>query len=264
MTMAGCFKLNPEFVEGGATTGEVGTTGETTVGTTDATGDSSDTGQPVVSRVDEGLQVLYVFDAEACENPGLVVGRTESTPNLVLRSPTCASCEPDGLRIAPEQMNERESCVDAGIDSLSVMMEPGAGFTIELWFSASTEKNGVMLGWGEAEFVLYTEPDHVADFQVDPGTLSCPVELGSSAGSQHLAVTYAEGMLRLYANEREDATDNDCAITVEQLDEFFIGPMSPNRRWDGTIQLLAIYDRALSFNEYAQNDDAGPWPPRTP
>jgi len=250
--MAGCFKLNPEFVEDGSTSEETGPTGQT--------GDPSDTGPPDVSRITEGLQVLYVFDDAACEMAGTVTAR--EGPDLRLEVPSCAQCGAEGLRVRLDYDPMVQMCDELGIEpSAPIEVGPGVGFTVELWVTTPTGDDGVVLDFG-TNLELHVDPGRFINLRHRTGDCSVALtERADGATAQHVAATYAEGTLRLYANE----SANQCmvSITPEDLDPLRIG-FDSSRRWDGAIELLAIYDRPLDYAEYAQNNSIGPWPPGSP
>ncbi|MCA9705295.1 MAG: LamG domain-containing protein [Myxococcales bacterium] len=244
--LTGCFKLNPEFVEdqGDGSGSSSGSPGSSTGA---STGETS-------TRVEDGLRVLFVFDAQACQ-PGRVEPVVGSE-DLLLGNAMCAECTDAGLHIS-----KIEGCDPTVASRNPVDLGSGEGFTLEAWVSMSADDIGQrMLLLGD-EFTLSAAPGRSVLFTYESASGgSTPMVTGTrpaDPGPWHFAVVHDGATTRLFIDDVQ--VGSPLAQDLPPLGtRSLVIAGDPVRDWTGTVHLLAVYDRALDIDEYLVNHAAGP------
>ncbi|MBL8329698.1 MAG: hypothetical protein JNJ71_12665 [Rubrivivax sp.] len=234
-------------------------------------------------RSTEGLHALHTFDVL---EQGIVrdAGNAAHPLDLLLEPPTAAAELRDGLSLSGAML---VSSAPASVWSEAVARSNA--FTIEAWIRPQQTAAGglrriltVSDGPGARNLVLGQTQDrlHVgvrttgaagqAAGQVDANASvrafsGGRLEVGQTA--QVVCTRAPDGMTRLYldgALVAERWIDGDCSAWDRSfrlaLGNEWGTPDGVDRSWHGTLQLAALYDRALSAEEIAAHLSLGPSP----
>ena len=221
-------------------------------------------------RVVDGLQSLYTF--EALVN-GVIPDRAGVGEGIDLRID-----KPLGVRFQAGRMGLDVPVViasDGPAKRLTQALRQAQQFALEVWITpAEGEQTGparivslsldrskrslsLVQEKGRYEFRLRTSTTS------DNGTPATPTPDGTAVHRPtHLVATRTpDGVVRLFLDGKEVATNtvagdmnrwpDDCRLVVGN-------EVSGDRPWRGEIALVALYARALSADEIAQNFAAGP------
>ncbi len=230
-----------------------------------------DDGPPPVTRVVEGLRVLYTFE----EGDGTVVHDVSGVGDpwdLTVESEAATSWMPDGgLSVNSPTVIASFGATSKVTDAVMSSNE----ITIEAWVKPANITQD-----GPARIVALSTDFHHRNFQLgqaadlydvrvrttettDNGNPSVSAPPGSvTADLTHVAYTReALGMDRIYINGvvvahrilGGDFSDWDDEYRLSLVNEL-IG----SRPWLGEFHLMAIYSRALTAAEIEQNLEAGP------
>lgn len=252
---------------GGTGTGGAGTGGAGTGGT--GGGVSVDGGPGPVT---EGLVALYTFE----EGQGTTVHDVSNVApalDLTIMDPAAVMWGQGKLVVAAPTLITSEVAATKVIDRCKMTNE----LTVEAWFQpANTTQEGPArivtnsFGTSNRNFQLGQEitvhrtrlrttlTDGNGLPSVD-GALDVKVEVVLT----HLVLTRdASGVRRLYVNAAETGTDpkpgGDFSTWEPSYKLMMANESDMSRSWLGELHRIAIYDRALSAAEVAQNHEAGP------
>jgi hypothetical protein len=221
-------------------------------------------------RVIDGLQTLYTF--EALVN-GVFPDRAGVGEGIDLRLD-----KPQGVRFQAGRMGLDLPVViasDGPATRLTQALRQAQQFTLEVWITpADAEQTGparivsLSLDRSKRSLSLVQEKGRYelrlrTSTTSDNGTPATPTPDGTAIQRQtHLVATRTpDGVVRLFLDGEEVATNtvagdmnrwpDDCRLVVGN-------EVSGDRPWRGEIALVALYARALSADEIAQNFAAGP------
>jgi len=221
-------------------------------------------------RVVDGLQVLYTFDALV---KGVFPDRAGVGEGIDLRID-----KPQGVRFQAGRMGLDLPVViasDGPATRLTQALRQAQQFALEVWItpvegeqtgparivslSLDTSKRSLSLVQEKGRFELRLRTSTTSD----NGTPATPTPDGTAVHRPtHLVATRTpDGVVRLSLDGKQVATNtvagdmnrwpDDCRLVVGN-------EVSGDRPWRGEIALVALYARALSADEIAQNFAAGP------
>ena len=221
-------------------------------------------------RVVDGLQSLYTF--EALVN-GVIPDRAGVGEGIDLRID-----KPLGVRFQAGRMGLDVPVViasDGPAKRLTQALRQAQQFALEVWITpAEGEQTGparivsLSLDRSKRSLSLVQEKGRYelrlrTSTTSDNGTPATPTPDGTAVHRPtHLVATRTpDGVVRLFLDGKEVATNtvagdmnrwpDDCRLVVGN-------EVSGDRPWRGEIALVALYARALSADEIAQNFAAGP------
>ncbi len=263
--------------DGSGTTTSVTTldSGESTVGVADTSDTTTDTTGPTSDRVTEGLLVLYLFD----EGEGTTVADvSEVSPPLHLTiEGDDFSWAASGLLLDGNSIVRAQSPATKILDGCQATDE----ITVEAWV---TPQAASMLGPGR--IVTFSESASLRNFTLGQGQFEVPsnpyigrLRTSDTSGSNNgvpeldtgliaspmlvhlIYLRTIDGFDRLYVDgvmEAEGPRTGDFS-NWSDVAEFACGnEITLDRPWEGTMHLVAVYDRALTAEDIAQNFAAGP------
>ena len=221
-------------------------------------------------RVIDGLQTLYTF--EALVN-GVIPDRAGVGEGINLRLD-----KPQGVRFQAGRMGLDLPIViasDGPATRLTQALRQAQQFALEVWITpADAEQTGparivsLSLDRSKRSLSLVQEKGRYelrlrTSTTSDNGTPVTPTPDGTAIHRQtHIVATRTpDGVVRIFLDGQEVATNtvagdmnrwpDDCRLVVGN-------EVSGDRPWRGEIALVALYARALSADEIAQNFAAGP------
>lgn len=259
--------------------------GSTDEGTTTPAFDTSTTIEPdpdtgpgstgtVIERVTDGLLVLYEFE-EGAGTTVMDVGGVGTPLDLEIES-NDFTWVADGLLL-------EEGIVRSQVPATKIIegCQATDGLTVEAWVTPLMAAQE-----GPARIVTLSETSSFRNFTVGQGVIDIPTALfvgrlrtsddtgSDNGGPQILTGTIAtnlethlayvrdsdEDVDRLYVNGQSEATGPRSGDFSgwDPTFEFACGnELTLDRQWQGTLHLVAVYDRALTHEEIIQNIDAG-------
>ena len=221
-------------------------------------------------RVIDGLQVLYTFEALV---KGVFPDRAGVGEGIDLRLD-----KPQGVRFQAGRMGLDLPIViasDGPATRLTQALRQAQQVSLEVWITpADAEQTGparivsLSLDRSKRSLSLVQEKGRYelrlrTSTTSDNGTPATPTPDGTAVHRPtHLVATRTpDGVVRLFLDGQEVATNtvagdmnrwpDDCRLVVGN-------EVSGDRPWRGEIALVALYARALSADEIAQNFAAGP------
>ena len=223
------------------------------------------------SRVESGLQALYLFDSGAAADEPVVQDVSGAEPPMDLTIADLAAVERYAGFLRISQSTVLEAPASA---ALHAACTASGEVTIEAWARPAVEQEGparlvaLSAGVSAQTFVLGQEIDTwVLRLRQRGGTSGGKPGLASAAGDaaigalSHVVVTaaaggerrfYVDGRLRDVALTPGDFSSWDAAHVLRVANENGLA-----RPWLGDLHLVALYCRALDENEVAQNYAAG-------
>lgn len=219
------------------------------------------------SRVESGLVVLYQFAHSSEDLSGV-------PPELDLDVSGGAELTSRGLTITDADGVARSP---GPATKVHQSLASGNAFTIEAWvrtddllqrgpariFSASedTSFRGVSFHLGQERTCLSVR---VRAGRGEADWLLVPDVFRTAQPVWHLAVTYEDGVVQAYVDGalRDEFTLDDASLEAwDPLLPLIVGNEATlDRAFLGEVFLAALFDRALSGSEIAQNFQAGPLP----
>ncbi len=254
------------------TTTSLGSTTTAETSTTDTGPDESSTGMPI-ERVTEGLLVLYPFD----EGRGAVAhdqGGFGAPLDLTIEGSDFAWVS-DGISVVDDVLRSGVPATKI-IESCQLTDE----FSAEAWITPAAAA-----AEGPARIITLSNDSSVRNFTVGQGLhleqtddyigrVRTSDKTGDANGGPNLisgsiAATAPTHVVYLRSTEGYDRLYVDGQLQIEGVRtgsfsnwndtfEFACGnePLG-DRAWQGTLHLVAVYDRALSPEEIVQNFEAG-------
>ncbi len=219
-------------------------------------------------RVTAGLQFLYVFE----ERSGTLVRDVAGTGdpiNLTIADPSAVRWRESGLEIRATTLISADRSPRRFVDAV----RKSNALTLEAWLTpASTAQEGpariltLSNGVLARNFTLGQERDAFdVRLRTTATSASGTPSLSSPAGSVPLAPVHlvytrdAKGRATIYLNGAEVAAGTVAGDLSNWGDEFrpaLANELSGDRPWQGTLHLVAAYDRALSLDEIRKNHAA--------
>ncbi len=221
-------------------------------------------------RVSEGIVALYDFEAL---DEGVIADGSEVEQPLPLAIEEGSGADALGGELVVSQSSLIASQRPA-TELSGAIVQSGAA-TIEAWVKpARLDQAGpariVTLSKdpGERNFTLGQEGDrYIVRFRTTRTSANGTPPLEGPKGSlttdlAHVVYTRsADGTARLYIDGQQVAereVPGDLSVWSDQYRLGLANELTRDRTWLGTIRLVAIYDRALSAEEVAENFAAGP------
>jgi PKD repeat protein len=230
---------------------------------------------PVIVRVKDGLQALYIFEEETGTIVGdisgiappldLTIGNAQAVTwnegRLTVNSPVTIASAGAATRLVSAIKASNEITIEAWIKPVNVT-QYGPARIVTL--SASTLARNFTLGqglWGTYPSNLYN-----VRFRTTATTLNGQPSPSTPAGSLTTALTHvvytrtSAGAVRIYldgslittGNSSGDSSNWDASYRLALANE-----LTGDRPWLGEFHLVAIYSRALSESDVSQNFAAG-------
>ncbi len=263
-------------------------TGETTneisvvVPSTDATYTAQYSDLGAVPRVTQGLVALYTFD----EGTGTTVTDTSGngTPlNLTIADPANTTWTPGALTINTPTIISSPTAAT----KINTAIETSNELTIEAWItptnltqsgparittlSSSSNRRNATLGQGGTG----SKPGDRYDIRLrttntnNNGTPSTATDPGTATlALTHIVYTRTTtGDVTIYLNGTPTTTDTTTGDTTNWNTTYplhLANEAGGSRPWLGTLDLIAIYDQALTPTQITQNHTAGPNPGTNP
>ncbi|MDQ3933069.1 MAG: Ig-like domain-containing protein [Actinomycetota bacterium] len=207
------------------------------------------------------------------DEPGLTgywrLAETSGTTAGALRGPTGTYFGPPTLGVPGLLRSETDGAVDldGATDYVRIPDGPvtdvGSAFTIEAWARVDATPPKVMQ--------LITKPDafqiHLTDTRrwyagvwsggVEEGLYDSEAPQVSAGDRAHVVLTSDGTTLRLYANGVLIDSDNSPGVTDNVAEALHLGSWSGGGSWDGVLDEMAIYDRALSASDVTRHFQIG-------
>ena len=240
--------------------------------TPDADTPDADAGPP--THVTAGLLVLYDFEQGSGDVVSDVSG-VDDPLDLLIADPASTAWFPGGLAVlAPTLITSSPAAATKVIDGCMATNE----ITLEIWLRPTSLEQGgparlitCSLDTSNRNFTLgqqlasyYQSRLRVSPLEPNGNPyLATPLDEGDVITElTHLQLTRdVAGVRRLYVNGVERATDTaDGDFSSWDLDHplSLANEITLDRTWLGELHRVAIYDRALTAAEVAQNHGAGP------
>jgi hypothetical protein len=223
------------------------------------------------ARVADGLQALYTFDAgEGTVVPD--VSQVGAPADLVIAEPAKVEWSPTGLtlssatmlvasepakKIAIACMATNEITIEAWVTPTKLDAPAGGARIVTL--SIDDENRDFMLGQRDAAYLVRLRTTETNANGSHPWALT--PEGAVELHQQHVVYTRgAGGTARFYVNGAKgegQPIPGDLSTWSKIYDLALGDELTGGREWLGTYHLVAIYDRALTAAEVAQNYAAG-------
>ncbi|TRZ78202.1 LamG domain-containing protein, partial [bacterium] len=142
--------------------------------------------------------------------------------------------------------------------------------SFEMWFNSNTFSGTNQLGGNydnddkDSGFVIYWYDDDLVFVIYDGAMRQCPVSFTTTGEWTHVigvAPGSGNGTLKIYVNSVETTGASQTGVITNSADNVIIGANADtgDRYFDGTIDSVRIYNRALTASEVYDSYKAGDW-----